>query len=95
MVRAMLTMVVHPGCEAEFERIWRAAVLEPGDLPGSLGQALTYDPAMRAYIITADWESRDALAAFEQSPQRRALSEALIPLRESASKSVLEIVARR
>ncbi|MFC6883288.1 MULTISPECIES: antibiotic biosynthesis monooxygenase family protein [Actinomadura] len=93
MFRAVLTMRVREGCENSFEDVWRSAMEEP--LPGSLGQAMMCDPKeRRLYVITGDWESRDALKAFEQSPGRRAMSAAFEPLRESASKQVLEIIAR-
>jgi heme-degrading monooxygenase HmoA len=94
MVRAVLTMLVREGCERDFEDIWKTAMA--GDQPpGSIGQALTCDPReRRRYIITGDWESRDALRAFESSPERRAMSAAFEPLRESASKQVLDIIVR-
>jgi quinol monooxygenase YgiN len=94
MVRAILTMTVRDGCQQTFEQTWRAAVMETGNPPGAFGQALMYDPAQRMYTITSDWENRDALRSFETSPERKALSEALEPLRESATKTVLDIVAR-
>ncbi|PRX06372.1 UNVERIFIED_ORG: quinol monooxygenase YgiN [Actinomadura viridilutea] len=94
MVRAVLTMLVREGCEAAFEDIWRRTMKE-AQPRGSLGQALTCDPRQRRrYIITGDWESREALQAFEQSPERRSMSAAFEPLRESASKQVLEIIDR-
>jgi heme-degrading monooxygenase HmoA len=93
MVRAVLTMLVRKGCERSFEEAWRKAMMAP--LPGSLGQAMTCDAQQRRlYVITGDWESRDALKAFEKSAGRRAMSAAFEPLRESASKQVLEIIAR-
>lgn len=94
MVRAVLTMLVREGCEAAFEDIWRRAMRD-AQPRGSLGQALTSDPELRRkYIITGDWESREALRAFEGSAERRGMSAAFEPLRESASKQVLEIIAR-
>lgn len=94
MVRAVLTMLVREGCESSFEAIWRSAMRE-GPFPGSLGQAMTCDSRQRRlYVITGDWKSRSDLEAFEKSPGRRAMSAAFEPLRESASKQVLEIIAR-
>jgi heme-degrading monooxygenase HmoA len=93
MVRAVLTMLVREGCEREFEEIWRKAVADP--LPGSLGQTMTRDTEQpRLYVITGDWESRAALAEFEGSAGRRAMSAGFEPLRERAGKQVLEIIAR-
>ncbi|MFA1548312.1 antibiotic biosynthesis monooxygenase [Actinomadura chokoriensis] len=94
MIRAVLTMLVREGCEAAFEDVWRRAMRDTQPR-GSLGQALTCDPQLRRrYIITGDWESSEALRAFESSAERRSMSAAFEPLRESASKQVLEIIAR-
>ncbi|GAA2102401.1 antibiotic biosynthesis monooxygenase family protein [Actinomadura alba] len=94
MVRAVLTMLVREGCESLFEDIWFTALKE-AEPPGSLGQTLMSDPEeRRRYVITGDWESRDALRAFESSPERRAMSAAFEPIREAASKQVLDIIAR-
>ncbi|WP_131736988.1 antibiotic biosynthesis monooxygenase [Actinomadura roseirufa] len=93
MVRAVLTMLVREGCESSFEEIWRKAMKAPPR--GSLGQAMMCDEKQRRlYVITGDWESRDALEAFEGSAGRQAMSAAFEPLRESASKQVLELIAR-
>jgi heme-degrading monooxygenase HmoA len=93
MVRAVLTMLVREGCESSFEAIWRKAMKE-GPFPGSLGQAMMCDSKQRRlYVITGDWQSRSDLEAFEKSSVRRSLSAAFEPLRESASKQVLEIIA--
>ncbi|MEU8803920.1 antibiotic biosynthesis monooxygenase [Spirillospora sp. NPDC048819] len=93
MIRAVLTMMVREGCESTFEEVWRNAMAAP--VQGSLGQAMMCDAEQRRlYVITGDWESRDALRAFERSAGRQAMSAAFEPLRESASKQVLEIIAR-
>jgi quinol monooxygenase YgiN len=87
-------MLVRAGCEEQFERVWRAAAERIARYPGNLGQSLSYDHAQpRRFVIASDWTSRETLGAFEGSPERVALSSALDPLRESASKSVLEVVA--
>lgn len=94
MVRSVLSMLVRAGCEAEFERLWRASAERIARHPGNLGQSLSYDQAQpRRFVIASDWASREALRAFEVSPERIALSGGLDLLRESASKSVLEVVA--
>lgn len=93
MVRSVLSMTVRAGCEGDFERIWRAAAERIARSPGNLGQSLSYDQSEpRRFVIASDWESREALRRFEGSPERVALSGALEPLRESASKSVLDVV---
>jgi len=95
MIRAMLSMVVRPGQEDEFQKIWLASARQIAlGHPANQGQSLALDAnGPRKFVISSDWASREALEAFESSAARRALSEALEPLRESAAKSVLEIVA--
>jgi quinol monooxygenase YgiN len=94
MVRAVLTMVAREGCEYDFEKIWRAGALQANAFPGCIRQALTRDQRhKRTYIITGDWADLESLESFEKSLERQALSRALEPLRESARKSVLDIIA--
>lgn len=94
MVRAVLTMLVREGCESSFEDIWRSAMRE-GPFPGSLSQTMMCDAKQRRlYVLTGDWQTRGDLEVFEGSPVRRSMSAAFEPLRESASKQVLEIIAR-
>lgn len=94
MIRSVLSMTVRAGCEDEFERVWRESAERIARHPGNLGQSLSCDQDHpRRFVIASDWQSREALRRFEDSPERVALSGALGPLRDSASKSVLEVVA--
>jgi heme-degrading monooxygenase HmoA len=93
MIRTVLSMVVRPGCEPDFEETWVAAAEAISRYPGNLNQTLMRDATeRRRYVITSDWTNATALRAFESSDQRRALSAALESLRESAEKTVLEVV---
>ncbi|CAN3983659.1 antibiotic biosynthesis monooxygenase family protein [Kitasatospora purpeofusca] len=95
MIRTTLSMVVRPGREREFERTWLAAAEQSSRQPGALGQALLRDPREpRHYTVTADWATHEDLAAYQASDHRVALSTALEQLRESAARSVLEVVAQ-
>lgn len=94
MIRTVLSMLVREGCEREFEQAWRTSAERIARQPGNLGQTLSYDVTQRrVFVIASDWESREALHNFEHSSERIALSARLEQLRESASKSVQEIVA--
>lgn len=94
MVRSVLSMVVREGCERSFEKAWRASAERIAQYPGNLGQTLSKDQNQpRLFVIVSDWESRDALKKFEGSAERIALSATLEELRESASKSVQEVLA--
>jgi len=94
MIRAVLSMVVREGAEAEFEREWLAAAAITRNEPGAIRQTMLRDPGTpRHYTICADWAAPLHLSAYQQGPHRRALSAALEPLRESASRSLLEVVA--
>lgn len=95
MIRTVLTMVVREGAEGRFEQVWAEAARGIAQAPGNAGQVLLREPAApRTYLVSSDWESPDALAAFEDSPGRRLLSAELEPLRESARKAVYDVVAR-
>jgi quinol monooxygenase YgiN len=86
-------MLVREGCEPEFEHAWRASAEHIALLPGNLDQVLMTDESQpRLYVIASDWESRGALRSFEGSVNLLQLSATLDPLREFASKDVLNVL---
>ncbi|MFJ9084534.1 MULTISPECIES: antibiotic biosynthesis monooxygenase family protein [unclassified Streptomyces] len=87
-------MKVRDGCAEAFERTWRDAAAMTSDYPGALAQTMLRSPddPLR-YTITADWDSRENLAKYQLSEDRKALSATLDQLRESATKSLLDVVA--
>jgi heme-degrading monooxygenase HmoA len=94
LVKTVLSMVVRPGCEPVFESAWATLAPSISCYPGNLGQALMRDAQeRRRYVIVSDWSSFEALRAFETSDERRRLSTALDPLRESADKNVFDVIA--
>lgn len=94
MIRTVLDMVVRAGCAEAFERTWRDAAAVAAGYPGAVAQTMLRDPTdPLRYTITADWDSRESLSTYQRSADREALSAALERLRESASKSLLDVVA--
>ena len=94
MIRATLYMKVKAGHEAEFERAWRAVAERTRHEPGNLRQALARDPdEPTSFVITSDWESREAFGRFERSPEQDALTAPLRELRESARMTVHDLLA--
>ncbi|MFC4499189.1 MULTISPECIES: antibiotic biosynthesis monooxygenase family protein [Streptomyces] len=94
MIRTVLEMVVRDGCQQDFERVWQSAATVASRYPGAGLQTMLRDPeAPLRYTITADWDTREHLAVYQQSPDRQALSAVLDHLRESATKSLHEVVA--
>ena len=80
MLRAMLYMTVKPGQEEAFERAWRDVAAQARHANGNLRQALLRDPNDPAsFVVSTDWESREAFHDFERSPEQDALT---APLRE-------------
>jgi heme-degrading monooxygenase HmoA len=93
MVRATLTMKVKTGREADFEQAWRTIASQVRRVPGNVRQALLRDPKdPSTFILTTDWESRDAFSRFERSPEQDALTAPLRDMRESASMAVHDLV---
>ncbi|MGW3730720.1 antibiotic biosynthesis monooxygenase family protein [Streptomyces sp. NPDC000851] len=94
MIRTALDMRVREGCTDAFERTWRDAAEVASRYPGSIGQTMlrgAEDPLR--YTITADWETAEHLARYQRSEDRQALSAALDQLRDSATKTLFEVVA--
>ena len=81
MVRASLYMKVKAGRGADFERSWREIAEEVRRAPGNV------------FVVTSDWDSREAFHEFERSPEQDDLTAPLRDLRESASMTVHELVA--
>ena len=93
MLRATLNMKVKAGREADFEQAWRAIAAQVRLVPGNIRQALLRDPKdPSSFVLSTDWESRDAFSRFERSPEQDALTAPLRELRESASMAVYDLV---
>jgi heme-degrading monooxygenase HmoA len=94
VLRATLSMKVKDGQGEAFERNWREIASQVSQTPGNLRQALLRDPDdPSSFVITTDWESREAFHNFERSPEQDVLTAPLRSLRESARMTVYELVA--
>ena len=93
MLRATLTMKVKAGREADFEAAWRAIADKVRRVPGNIRQALLRDPKdATTFVLTTDWENREAFGSFERSPEQDALTAPLREMRESASMALHDLV---
>jgi heme-degrading monooxygenase HmoA len=93
VVRTVLEMTVREGSEEAFRAAWLETARMAAGLPGSAGQTLLQDPDRPSdHVIMADWADRDALEAFQRSPEREELSARLELFRVGARKRVLETV---
>jgi heme-degrading monooxygenase HmoA len=93
MVRASLYMKVKAGRGGDFESVWREIAEEVRKAPGNLRQALSRDPDdPDSFVVTSDWDSREAFHEFERSPEQDDLTAPLRDLRESAHMTVHELV---
>lgn len=93
MVRATLQMRVKEGREGDFERAWREIAKEVQRGPGNLRQALLRDvDDPRNFVVTSDWESREAFTQFERSPEQDELTAPLREMRESGKMTVHDLV---
>jgi heme-degrading monooxygenase HmoA len=93
MIRATLYMKVKAGREDEFEQAWRVVGARTRLVPGNIRQALLRDPEdSTSFVITSDWESREAFGHFEHSTEQDMLTAPLRELRESAKMTIHELV---
>jgi heme-degrading monooxygenase HmoA len=87
-------MKVKPGREAEFESAWKEIAEQVRLTPGVIRQALARDPDDPAtFMVTSDWENREAFSSFERSPEQDDLTAPLRELRESGRMVVYELMA--
>jgi heme-degrading monooxygenase HmoA len=94
MLRATLYMKVKEGQSDAFEQAWRAVANRVRGTPGNLRQALLRDADdPSSFVITTDWDSREAFHKFERSPEQDELTAPLRAMRESARMTVYELVA--
>ena len=93
MVRATLEMKVRDGRAEDFEAAWREIADHVRRAPGNVRQALMRDPDdSNTFVVTSDWESREAFTQFERSPEQDDLTAPLRELRESGRMKVHELV---
>jgi heme-degrading monooxygenase HmoA len=93
MVRASLYIKVKAGRGEDFERAWRKIAEEVRNTPGNVRQALARDPdEPDSFVVTSDWDSREAFHQFETSPDQDDLTAPLRDLRDSARMTVHELV---
>jgi heme-degrading monooxygenase HmoA len=94
MLRATLYMKVKAGQGDAFARAWQDIAAQVRTIPGNLRQALLRDPEdASSFVITTDWDSREAFHTFERSPEQDTLTAPLRAMRESARMTVYELVA--
>lgn len=93
MVRATLYMKVKAGREEEFESAWRHVAEQIRHAPGNIRQALMRDPHDPAsFVVTSDWESREAFTRFEVSREQDELTAPIRELRDSAQQVVYDLL---
>jgi len=87
-------MKVKEGRGGDFERVWHDISEQARQVPGNLRQTLMRDPDdASTYVISTEWESREAYSRFEVSPEQDQLTAPLRALRESARQVVHDVVA--
>ncbi len=86
-------MKVKAGRGPEFERAWREIAQQVRMAPGNLRQTLARDPAdPDSFVVTSDWDSREAFHEFERSQEQDELTAPLRELRQSARMTVHDLV---
>ncbi|WP_322758979.1 antibiotic biosynthesis monooxygenase family protein [Frankia sp. Cr2] len=91
MIRMTLRMRVLPDREQDFVAAWEKVALAASQATGNLRQSLLR-AGPREFVITSDWENRDAFHTFERSPEQDILTAPLRELRETAQMDVSDIL---
>lgn len=91
--RVMLRMHIHPGMEAEFEKVWHSV----GDVitrqPANLGQWLmASEDEPGVYYIISDWVDEPSFREFEHSAEHVEHRQKLHPYRSGGSMTTMRIV---
>jgi heme-degrading monooxygenase HmoA len=87
-------MKVKSGRGDEFEHAWREIAGEVRRAAGNQRQALLRDlEDPDSFVVTSDWESREAFRDFERSPEQDELTAPLRELRESGRMTVHDLLA--
>jgi heme-degrading monooxygenase HmoA len=93
MLRAILYMKVKSDRVDEFIQAWRKVAAYVQHMPGNLHQALLRDPQDDAgFIISSDWESKEAFHAFERSSEQDMLTASLRDMRLSARMETYDVI---
>lgn len=96
--RVMLRMLIKPGMESEFERVW----LEIGDSvtshPANLGQWLARadsgdEGEDGVYYIVSDWVDEPRFREFETSDRHLEHRKKLHPYRSGGSMTTMRVIA--
>ncbi|KWX04667.1 antibiotic biosynthesis monooxygenase [Carbonactinospora thermoautotrophica] len=91
--RVELTMRIHPGKEAEFERTWLSIGEAVTSHPANLGQWLSRSADdVGTYVIVSDWVDEQRFREFERSERHRVHREMLHPLRASGSMTTMTVL---
>jgi len=94
VVRATLQMKVKPGKAGDFQDAWRRIAETVRGTPGNVRQALLVDPNdPEMFVVTSDWDSREAFTQFERSREQDDLTAPLRELRQSGQMTVHDLVA--
>lgn len=91
--RVLLTMHIHPGKEAEFEKTWRQVSAAVTRHPANLGHWLMRSAEVEnVYHICSDWVSESRFREFEGSGAHIEHRRKLHPYRESGSIQLMHVV---
>lgn len=93
--RVALTMRVHEGMTADFERTWHEVSAAVSRHPANLGHWLMKGDEDDVYYIFSDWVSEPLFREFESSAEHVEHRERLHPYRASGSIRMMRVVGAR
>ncbi len=91
--RIMLRMLIKPGMEREFERVWSEVGDSVTSHPANLGQWLCRSEEEGIYYIVSDWIDEPRFREFETSAAHLEHRQKLHPFRAAGSMVTMEVIA--
>lgn len=94
-IRVLVTTLVEPEEEQDFERGYLEVAAKVGQAPGHLREELLHEPGTKLYHLLAEWRSKGEFLAWVTDPRHTDKTGPLIPyLMRGFSRKIMEIVAR-
>jgi 2-polyprenyl-6-methoxyphenol hydroxylase-like FAD-dependent oxidoreductase/heme-degrading monooxygenase HmoA len=94
-VRVLVTTLVRPGEEEEFEQAYATVAEQMRGTPGHVREELLHEPGAQTYHLLAEWTSKADFLGWVTAPKHTDKTGPMIPfLQRAFTRRVFDIVAR-